>query len=360
MHQRRVIISGGGTGGHLYPALAVGEKLKQRDPSLQITFVGSSRPLEKNLMDRCEAHFIPLKIEGLKGMGWKTLKSLALLPFSFLKSLRILLRLKPSLVIGVGGYSSGPIVLLASWLKIPTLITEQNLHPGFTNRMLLPWIKKAVVAFESSVAGFKGKGVFIGNPTREEFLAVPPKQRDDRLTLLIFGGSQGSRFLNKGITDSLPFMAEGKDRLRFIHQTGNSDEAWVKDCYTSYGFKDCTVSQFFHDIAAQFQKADLIVCRAGATTIAELVAAQKAAILIPFAKAADNHQTANAKELERAGGAEVIREEEFQAKAFADKIFDFLRHKDKLDVMEKNLRKLKTDNVAERISDLCFELMERP
>ncbi|MBN1222166.1 MAG: UDP-N-acetylglucosamine--N-acetylmuramyl-(pentapeptide) pyrophosphoryl-undecaprenol N-acetylglucosamine transferase, partial [Candidatus Aminicenantes bacterium] len=331
----------------------------QRDSSLRITFVGSSRKLEKSLMDRYQAHFVPLKIEGLKGMGWKTFKSLFILPFSFLKSLGLLLRLKPDLVIGVGGYSSGPIVLLASWLKIPTLIMEQNLRPGFTNRLLLPWIKKAVVAFESSLPYFKGKGQFIGNPTREEFLTITPKPRNSKFTLLIFGGSQGSHFLNKGITDALPFIKEQKNSLRIIHQTGQVDLAWVKDGYLTNGFSDFTVLSFFHDMAEQFKISDLIVCRAGATTIAELIAAQKAAILIPFAQATDNHQVANAKELERVQGACVITEDEFQPMAFADKIREFMIHKDKLDMMEKNLRQLKTANVAAKISDLCFELMEK-
>jgi UDP-N-acetylglucosamine--N-acetylmuramyl-(pentapeptide) pyrophosphoryl-undecaprenol N-acetylglucosamine transferase len=190
MKARKVIISGGGTGGHLYPALAVGEKLKERDPSIEIFFVGSSRHLEKNIMERYKANFIPLKIEGLKGKGLKTLKSLALLPYGFLKSLFILFRIRPALVIGVGGYSSGPIVLLASWSRIPTLIMEQNLKPGLTNRLLLPWVRKAVVAFESSLLYFKGKGHVTGNPTREEFHSLPKKERNHRLSLLIFGGSQ--------------------------------------------------------------------------------------------------------------------------------------------------------------------------
>jgi len=354
-----VIISGGGTGGHLYPALAVGEKLRQRIPSLRIIFVGGSRKLEKSLMERYKAHFIPIKIEGLKGMGWKTFKSLILLPFSFLKSFSLLLRFRPDLVIGVGGYSSGPVVLLASWLKIPTLITEQNLRPGFTNRLLLPWVRKAVAAFESSLPYLKGKGVFIGNPTRKEFLNITPKKRSCTLTLLIFGGSQGSRFLNKGITDSLPFFKEEKNALQFIHQTGKTDMTWVTDSYRSNGFESFTVAAFFHDMARQFQKSDLVICRAGATTIAELIAAQKASLLVPFAKATDNHQMANARELERIRGAEVISEKEFQPLVFANKIKYFLHHKDKLDVMEENLKKLKTENVAGRISDLCLELMEK-
>jgi len=358
MTPKKVIISGGGTGGHLYPALAVGETLKKKDPSLQITFVGSSRQLEKNLMERYQAQFIPLKIEGLKGMRWKTLKSLVMLPLSFVKSYRLLRRLRPDLVIGVGGYSSGPVVLLASWMKIPSLIMEQNLRPGLTNRMLLPWIKKAVVAFEGSLPYFKGKGEFIGNPTREEFLKVTPKQRNNKLSILIFGGSQGSHFLNKGVTDSLSFLSEDRTHLHISHQTGEADCAWVNDLYVQNGFTDIMVSPFFYEMASYFQKSDLVVCRAGATTIAELIAAQKAAILVPFAKATDNHQEMNARELERIQGAEIILEDEFKPEGFANKIKEFLANKKKLDQMEQNLGKLKTDNVAEQIAELCFRLIE--
>jgi UDP-N-acetylglucosamine--N-acetylmuramyl-(pentapeptide) pyrophosphoryl-undecaprenol N-acetylglucosamine transferase len=358
MMPKKVIISGGGTGGHLFPALAVGEKLKEKDPSLQITFVGSSRQLEKNLMAKYQAQFVPLRIEGLKGMRGKTFKSLAMLPLSFVKSFRLLRSLRPDLVIGVGGYSSGPVVLLASWMKISTLIMEQNLRPGLTNRLLIPWVKKAVVAFEGSLPYFRGKGQFIGNPTRQEFLSVTPKHRNNKLSVLIFGGSQGSHFLNIGMTAALVFLTEERAHLCISHQTGEADCAWVNDLYVQNGFTDVTVAPFFFDMADHFQKSDLVICRAGATTIAELIAARKAAILIPFSKATDNHQEMNARELERIQGAEVILEEEFKPEGFANKIKEFLMHKEKLDLMEQNLTKLKTDNVAERIAELCFDLIE--
>ncbi len=358
MKTRNVIISGGGTGGHLYPALAVGEKLQAKERSIEIFFVGSSRQLEKKIMDRYRANFIPLKIEGLKGKGFGTFRSLALLPLGFLKSLFILMRVRPSLVIGVGGYSSGPIVLLAAWFRIPTLIMEQNLKPGLTNRLLLPWVRKAVVAFEGSLPYFKGKALVTGNPAREEFYSLPKKERNHRLSLLIFGGSQGSRFLNTGVTDSLELLSQHREELRFVHQTGDKDYPWVKDRYDRLGFPNVTVSPYFFDIADHFKNADLIVCRSGATTIAELIAAQKASLLVPFAKAAENHQLMNAKELERAEGAEILPEEDFTPASFTAKIRDFMAHKDKIDRMENNLKSLKKNNAAEKIADLCFGFME--
>ncbi len=357
MKEKKVIISGGGTAGHIYPALAVGHKLKEKESNLLLTYVGSSRSIEKEIMERHRVNFIPLKIEGIKGRGLKSIKSLLLLPFSFVKSLSILFRVKPDLVVGVGGFSSGPIVLLASWMKIPTLILEQNLHPGFTNRLLRPWIKKAVVSFRNSLPYFKGKGTYIGNPVREEFYHLPPKQRTSSLTLLIFGGSQGSHFLNKALTSTLPLLEKEKENLIIFHQTGEKDLEWVKASYAQAGFKKAFVAAYFFDMAGYFQKSDLIISRAGATTVAELIAAGKASLLVPFSKAAENHQLFNARELERIKAAEIILEEEFSARLLADRILGFLKNKEKISRIEKNLAQLRTENVAEKISDLCFELM---
>ncbi len=359
MKEKRIIISGGGTAGHIYPALAVGQKLKERDTDCILTFVGTTRSLEQRIMAHYNANFIPLKIEGIQGKGFKIFKSLYLLPFSFLKSIIILMRIKPHLVIGVGGYSSGPIVLLASWLKIPTLIMEQNLQPGLTNRLLRRWVRKVVVSFQQSLPHFKGKGVFIGNPVREEFSTLVPKQRNNTLTLLIFGGSQGSHFLNTSMIRSLPLLKKEKDRLRIFHQTGEKDLDWVKDSYAQEGFIEVTVAPYFDDMANYFQKSDLIISRAGASTIAELIASQKASVLIPFSQATDNHQVLNAQELERVKGTEVMTEKGFSPDAFSKKILGFLEDNEQISTMEKNLAPLKTERVADKIADLCLELMEK-
>ncbi len=359
MKEKKVILSGGGTGGHLYPALALGQKLHEQDFRVQLIFIGSERDFEKKIMDKYGANFIPLKIEGIKGKGLKSIKSFFLLPLSFIKSLAILLRVKPDLVIGMGGYSSGPIVLAASLMKFPTLILEQNLYPGFTNRVLVRWVRKAVVSFENSLPFFKGKGVFLGNPVREEFYSLPPKQRNNKLTLLIFGGSQGSHFLNQAVVATLPLLKKEKDTLRVFHQTGNADFEWVKSGYIRNEFRDVVVSPYFFDMSSYFQKSDLIISRAGATTIAELIASRKASLLVPFARASENHQLRNARELEKIQGAEVLREEDFSPERLAERILFFLKNKDKITEMEKNLEPLKKERVADRIVSLCFELMER-
>jgi UDP-N-acetylglucosamine--N-acetylmuramyl-(pentapeptide) pyrophosphoryl-undecaprenol N-acetylglucosamine transferase len=357
MRSRSVVISGGGTGGHLYPALAVGRKLQEKDPDIRLTFIGSHRAIENDLMERHGAHFIPMRIEGIKGRGLKSLRTMVLLPFALIRSLLLLARLKPGLVIGVGGYSAGPVVLTASLLRIPTLILEQNLTPGFTNRLLIRWTKKAVVAFENSLAFFKGKGIFLGNPVREEFHRLRPKPRAAILTLLIFGGSQGSRILNEAMTAALLHLKPEKGNLRFFHQTGKADFDKVKEGYVQNGFPDAEVASFFFDMAGYFEKSDLVVSRAGATTIAELIVAQKAAVLVPFALASEDHQAKNAAELERVDGAEVILERDLTPRLLAERILFYLKNPERISAMERNLAVLKTEDPAGRIVALCFELM---
>jgi len=357
MSGRRVIISGGGTGGHLYPALVVGRKLKAMDPAVELTYVGTHRDVEKKIMDEHGVQFIPIKIEGLKGRGLKSLKSLAVLPEAFRQSLGILRRTRPRLVIGVGGFSSGPIVLLASWLGIPTLIMEQNAQPGFTNRLLGRWVRKAVVAFASSLPYFKGKGVCLGNPVRDEFYALPAKPRGKGLSVLVFGGSQGSRFLNEKMTAALPLLSPTRDGFQITHQTGTRDLEWVTARYRASGYDAGAVAAYISDMPVAFGRADLVVSRAGATTLAELMAARKAAILVPFAGASEDHQTRNARELEALGGAEVIPELRLTPEALAGRLFHYMNSPSDIGAMEKNLAALGIENPAGKIAGLCLSLM---
>ena len=358
MKPRRVVISGGGTGGHLYPALAVGRKLREKDPSLALTYVGSHREIERKIMAEQDVDFIPMRIEGLKGRGLKSVRALFLLPFSFLQAFVILARIRPALVIGVGGYSSGPVVLSAAWMRTPTLILEQNVRPGFTNRMLARWVDKAVVAFESSLPRFRGKGVRLGNPVREEFYAMPRRAGRDKPTVLVFGGSQGSRFLNRAVAGALPLLRGKRYLPALIHQTGKDDREWVEKAYRENGFGDATVAPYFSEMAACFQMSDLIVSRAGATTCAELIASGKPALLIPFAGASENHQEPNARELERAGGADVILEKDLTPEVLARHILGLLAHPEVLDRMADGLAGLRTPGSADGIAELCFRLME--
>lgn len=358
MRKRGVVISGGGTGGHLYPALVVGRRLLALDPGLALTYVGTRRDVEQRIMSEHGVRFIPLRIEGLKGRGLKSLRGLVLLVPAFVHSFAILLRTRPALVVGVGGFSSGPIVLLASLLRVPTVILEQNARPGFTNRRLVRWVRKAVVAFPSTLPAFRGKGVHLGNPVREEFYAIRPKARTGHLDVLVFGGSQGSRFLNDRIIAALPLLAPARARLRLVHQTGPSDLERVRAAYAAAGFADAEVAAYFPGMAERFGRADLVVCRAGATTLAELIAAGRAAVLVPFAGAADDHQTWNARELEAVGGAVVMSEAEAAAERLAARVLGFLDRPGDLEALERNVARLRVEDPAGRIAALCLELME--
>lgn len=360
MRQPRVIISGGGTGGHLYPALVVGRKLLALAPEIALTYVGTRREVEGRIMAAHGVRFIPMRIEGLKGRGLKSLRGLVVLPLAFIHSLWILMRTRPSLVIGVGGYSSGPLVLLASWLRIPTVILEQNARPGFTNRLLVRWARRAVAAFASTLPALKGKGVVLGNPVREEFYEIPAKKRGPALEVLVFGGSQGSHFLNTRIVEALPLLAAAGNRLRLTHQTGTSDLAAVAEAYRANGFAGAEVAAYFPDMPARFGRADLVVCRAGATTLAELIAARKASILVPFAGAAEDHQSGNARELEAVGGAVVVPEARASARELAERILGFLARPEEIEAMERAVAALQVEDPAGRIAALCLSLMKRP
>jgi UDP-N-acetylglucosamine--N-acetylmuramyl-(pentapeptide) pyrophosphoryl-undecaprenol N-acetylglucosamine transferase len=357
MKNKRVVISGGGTGGHLFPALVLGRKLHEKDSEISVTFVGSRRAGEISIMARENVRFVPMRIEGLKGRGWRSLRGLVLLPGAFLKALVLLVRIRPALIVGVGGYSSGPVVLLAAWLRRPTVILEQNVRPGFTNRRLLRWVDKAVAAFDASLPYFQGKGVALGNPVREEFYAVPPKASGKRLALLVFGGSQGSRVLNHAIVDALPLLKSDKDRLDMVHQTGPAEVDWVKSQYRQNGFGDAVVAPFFDDMAGRFGGADLVIGRAGATTCAELIAARKPSILVPFAAAAEAHQAKNAEVLESAGGADVLPEGGDLAGRIAERIQYLLSHRERLAAMSRGLENLRKDDAAGKIAGLCLKLM---
>ncbi|HRD01671.1 MAG TPA: undecaprenyldiphospho-muramoylpentapeptide beta-N-acetylglucosaminyltransferase [Candidatus Saccharicenans sp.] len=358
MRKTTVLISGGGTGGHLYPAVVLGQKLKEFKPEVELIYIGSQRAVEKKIMAEQSLTYLTLPVEGLKGRGWKKLRGFVLLPLAMVKSLAIILKYKPALVIGVGGFSSGPVVLLASCLKKPTLILEQNALPGFTNRLLSRFADQAVVSFPSSLQYFKGKGVLLGNPVRPEFYKIPRKQAEEALTLLIFGGSQGSKFLNDRIIDSLPYLIDLKNSLIIYHQTGERDFDRVKEAYEQAGFERVTVSPYFSPMPEYLAAADLVLCRAGATTCAELIAAARPAILVPFAAAADNHQEWNARELEQAGGAEVVLEKDFSPKFLSDRLKFYMNNYDVLIQMGDNLQKLRQEDSAARLASLALDMIK--
>jgi UDP-N-acetylglucosamine--N-acetylmuramyl-(pentapeptide) pyrophosphoryl-undecaprenol N-acetylglucosamine transferase len=356
-----MIIAGGGTGGHLFPGIAIAEEFLRRDPANRVLFIGTERGLEKKILDGLGFPLRTLKVEGLKGRAPVRIPAaLFKVPGGLFASFRILRTFQPAVVVGVGGYASGPAVLAARLMGIRTAIAEQNAFPGLTNRILGRFADRIFVTFSASARWFPaGRTRVTGNPIRTAFLAERPQgEKDDpRFTLLIFGGSQGSHAINRIVMDALDSLGELKDRIRFIHQTGEKDREAVEEGYRNRGFA-AEVTPFILDMAAAYRAADLLLCRAGATSIAEITAGGKAAILIPFPFAVNDHQTKNAELLVDAGAAEMIPEKGLDGGRLAAAIERLYRRPEEIQKMEKASASLGNIRAAATIVGACLELIE--
>lgn len=355
----RILIAAGGTGGHIYPGIAVAKELLRRDPESEVRFVGTIRGLENRLVPEAGFELSIIDSAGLKNVGLSArVRGLAKLPRSFWEARRVIKAFRPDVVVGAGGYVSGPVVLTAALMRLPTLVMDSNALPGWTNRVLARFVDKAAVSFDTALQYFGGKGVLTGNPVRREFFEIPPRQRDGSLfSLLVFGGSQGARAINDAMIEALPGLSEWRDRLRIVHQTGESDFEKVKAGYGVAGWGEGSeVKPYIRDMVEEFKRADIVVCRAGATTTAELIAAGKAAIMVPFPFAADDHQRKNAEALEAAGGARMILQEDLSGKRLAKEIAHLLNDPDEITLMENASRKLARGDAAAAATDLIEEL----
>ncbi len=353
----RALIAAGGTGGHIYPGVAIAREIKRREPAAEILFVGTPRGLESKIVPREGFDLEMMQVRALKGVSiFERIKSLLRLPGGFLAARRILKRFRPGVVIGVGGYSSGPILLVAALAGLPTLIVEPNAEPGFTNRVLARFVTAAAVTFEESLKHFRGRGRVTGNPVRGDFAALPRKQRGDRLAVLIFGGSQGAHTINNAMASALGLLDDRRNSLAFVHQTGESDFEMVKRAYMEAGFEEAEVLKFINDMPAYFGRSDVLICRAGATTAAEVAASGKAAIFVPFPFAADDHQRKNAEIFERAGAARMILQEELTPERLASALTDLIDNPDRVAEMEAASRKLGKPDAARRVVDLAYEI----
>jgi len=356
-----MIIAGGGTGGHLFPGIAIAEEFLRRNPSHRILFIGTERGLEKKILGGLGLPLRTIRVEGIKGRRpMQTPGAVAKIPGSLVASFRILREFSPDIVVGVGGYASGPAVLAARLMGMKTAIAEQNAFPGLTNRILGNFTDRIFLAFSASQRWFPKKRTLVtGNPIRAAFLEERPEERKNRplFTILIFGGSQGARAINRIVGEALDDLLHLKDRLCFIHQTGESDRETVADAYGKRGFT-AEVSPFIMDMAAAYRKADLLLCRAGATTIAEITAGGKASILIPFPFAVNDHQTHNAEVLSRAGAAEVIAEKDLGGPLLAALMERLYRNPEAVRNMGASAAKLGNPNAAKNIVDACLALLE--
>lgn len=356
----RVLIAAGGTGGHIYPGIAVAKEIMRRDTSSKVRFVGTARGLETRLVPQAGFELSLIESAGLKNVGpIARLRGVLLLPKSFLAARRLIREFRPDIVVGAGGYVSGPVLLTAAMLRVPTLVMESNALPGFTNRRLARFVKKAAVTFEAALPYFQGKGVVTGNPVRREFFDIPPKSRGgNRFSLLVFGGSQGARAINQSMVDALPLLEEQRSVLSVTHQTGEADFEKVRAAYFDSGWgENADVRPYIDNMVEAFGRADLIICRAGATTSAELVAAGKAAIMVPFPQAADDHQRKNAEALESAGAARMILQRDLTGERLAKEIAAVVKAPDEVARMEEASRKLARGDAAATTVDLIEELV---
>ncbi len=358
----RVLIAGGGTGGHLFPGIALAEEIVTRHPKNDVVFVGTDRGLEARVVPQNGFVFEAIKSRGLKGMGlMKMLLGLLLVPVSFISAIGLLRKYKPDVVVGVGGYSSGPVVLMAWLLRIPTAIQEQNALPGFTNKVLGRFVDAIFVSFEAAIPFFPYKRAHaLGNPIRRALLEnfLRSTIAHERFTLLIFGGSLGARGINSRVIDALPFLKDLKGEIHVIHQTGKADLETVKKGYADQDFP-ADVREFIDDMAGAYLGADLVLCRAGATTLAELTVCKKASILVPFPHATDDHQAVNAKALVDAGAAIMFREAELTGEKLAAAIRELKNDPPRLAKMEKAAGMLgrpeASGEIAAVLQQLCLD-----
>lgn len=357
----KVLIAGGGTGGHLFPGIALAEEVVTRHHANEVVFVGTERGLEARVVPKEGYPLEFVKVQGLKGKGfWGLLKGLLALPLAFLASFRILSRQKPDVVVGVGGYASGPVVLAAWMMGIPTAIQEQNALPGLTNKVLGRIVKVVFTAFEEARAFFpEAKVQMIGNPIRRKLMDnyLRSSAAHEKFSVLIFGGSLGARGLNNRMLDALDFLGDLKDQVSFVHQTGKNDLETVKKGYADKGFgAQATVVEFIDDMSSAYAQADLVICRAGATSLAELTVCKKASILVPFPHATDNHQEVNARALVDAGAALMFREAELTGEHLAQTLRELMTDPVKLKQMAKKAGILGRPAAAKELADVCVDL----
>lgn len=355
----RVLIAGGGTGGHLFPGIALAEEVTTRHPKNDAIFVGTGRGLEARVVPQNGFVFEAIPSRGLKGMGaLKLVAGLALLPMSFWAAVRHLRKYRPDVVVGVGGYSSGPVVLAAWLMRIPTALQEQNALPGLTNRILGHFVDAAFLSFDASKAFFSAaKSHVLGNPIRKALLEnfLRSKTTHEKFTVLIFGGSLGARGINSRVLEALPFLEPVRAGIHIVHQTGSADFERVKAGYEGKGF-EVDVREFIDDMSAAYLTADLVVCRAGATTLAEITVCKKASLLVPFPFATDDHQIVNAQALVDAGAAVMFREAELSGEKLAAAIIELKGDPARLLKMEKVAGTLGRPEAAREIADVLQQM----
>jgi UDP-N-acetylglucosamine--N-acetylmuramyl-(pentapeptide) pyrophosphoryl-undecaprenol N-acetylglucosamine transferase len=359
----RCVIAGGGTGGHLFPGMAIAEAFVDREKGNEVLFIGTEKGIEARVLPGGKFPLKTIRAKPIQGRSLlEKVKAIGGLPAAIFEAYTILKEFQPQLVLGVGGYASGPTLLAASLLGMKRAIQEQNVMPGMTNR-ILKWVSQRIfVSFEEAKKYFPGKkAILTGNPIRKEFFATlregrGEEEKKDRFTLLVFGGSAGARRINRAMIEALGDLQGIKSSLKIIHQTGREDLAFVSGEYREKGF-EALVKPFFEDLAFYYRISDLVICRSGASTVAELAVCGKAAVLIPYPYAAHNHQWINAKKLVDLGAARMILDQELSGGIIAQTILHLHDHPEERGRMEEAIQRLARPRAAEDIVDHCYSLI---
>lgn len=339
----RLVIAGGGTGGHLFPGIAVAEEFLSRDSGNEVLFVGTERGIEARVLPRLGFRLELISAAGIRGKGGLSqAKGLAMLLYGYVQSRKILKAFQPDRVLGVGGYASGPVVLAARGMQIRRYIHEQNAIPGVTNKILARFAEEVFISLDEAEKFFpKGKTLLTGNPVRKEILAAtenPPalsgtplcqRGEGEDFSLLVFGGSAGAHSVNQAMIGALPHLANFREKLAITHQTGENDLDEVREAYRREGFR-AEVVPFIEDMAAAYRAASLVVCRAGATTLAEVTACGKACIFIPYPHAVDDHQRRNAEALLKKGACFMLLEQELSGESLARMIIELMEDPERI------------------------------
>jgi UDP-N-acetylglucosamine--N-acetylmuramyl-(pentapeptide) pyrophosphoryl-undecaprenol N-acetylglucosamine transferase len=350
----RMIVAGGGTGGHLFPGLAVAECVAGPDDA--VLFVGSAFGIEARVIPSTAFPFHALSIRGLRGRGWRGVLQLAWqLPAALAGAWRVIGSFRAGIVLGVGGYASFPAVV-AAWLRrVPSVLLEQNARPGLSNRVLSRLAARVCTTFPEAHAFFPAdKVVLTGNPVRR--LAAPAPARRAGFTLFAFGGSQGARRINEALMAAAPALRAAVPGLRVIHQTGAADRDRVNAAYRAVGVP-AEVTAFVTDMGRAYAEADLVVCRAGATTVAELTSLGKAAILVPYPFAADDHQRANASVLAARGAAVMLLDRELSSEHLTAAVTELAGDRERLEAMGRAARAMAVPDAAERVVAVCRDVV---
>ncbi len=350
----RVILAGGGTGGHVIPALAIAQELKTHF-NAEVIFVGTSRGIENRLVPKAGFGLRLVDVGALKRVSLLTrVKTLFALPQAVFEAWKIVGEFRPQVMIGVGGYASGPAMLAGVLAGVPTIAFEPNLVPGFANRVVATMVTLAVVHFQETCHYFR-RCIVTGVPVRRAFFETPPRPAGAPPTLLLFGGSQGAHALNHALIGALTTFANRVPGLHIIHQTGERDYNDAQAEYLRAGIS-AEVSPFIDDMPGAFARADLLICRSGASTVAEVAAAGKPAIFVPFPKATDDHQRRNAEALAGKGAATLIPEAELTPERLAQTATELLNDRDHLYAMGAAARKLSHRDAAGEIARMAAKL----